>query len=182
MEVIDQSVERLEKLYERMTGHTLEKGQIRHPISQNYNNVNPYMLIDQRLQLLLAHLSDPTVARALQPWTPATCVWENEDKVFVRLDLAGVRKEDLDLHVEGNILVVSGTRKNILRETDLQPYMLEMPTGPFVRFVSMPAAISIQEISSNLENGILDIVIPKVAGATVSARPTGKKGKGDSVQ
>src|SRR6185437_16778149 len=107
MENIDQSVESLERLYERITGIRLEKDQVRFPLAQMNPNIDPALVVDQRLQQLLALLGDPAVAPALRPWTPPTSIWESEDKLFVRLDIAGVRKEDLDIHVESNNLVVS---------------------------------------------------------------------------
>jgi HSP20 family molecular chaperone IbpA len=185
MENIDQSVESLERLYERVTGIRLERDQVRFPLTQMNPNIDPAVVVDQRLQELLMVLGDPAVAPALRPWTPPTSVWETEDKLFVRLDLAGVRKEDLDIHVENNCLVVSGIRRMQQLAEEFRPCLLEMPFGHFVRVLPIPPSIGMQEITSNLDSGILDISIPKFAGNGVSTSATAmgnrnpKKGKGE---
>jgi len=181
MENIDQSVETLERLYERVTGIRLEKDQVRFPLAQANPHIDPSLVVDQRLQQLLILLGDPAVAPALRPWTPPTSIWETDDKLFVRCDLAGVRKEDLDIHVESNVLVISGVRRMQQMADDLRPCHLEMPFGHFARVMPIPPSVSMQEINSNLDNGVLEIIIPKVAGANVNAAANRnpKKGKND---
>ncbi len=177
---IDLTIQSVERLYQRITGHTMN------PISQTFepvtSEVNFANLVDARMQQLLLVLNDPSLNQMLRPFSPPIAVWESDDRVLVRIFLAGVKKEDIDISIKGHSLVVSGTRHNTLKDHGFQPRWIEGERGHFQRVISLPQEITAPEISSSLVDGVLEVFIPKtVVSSMATTNTNAKRTKGSNV-
>ena len=85
------------------------------------------------------------------------------DKLVVRVDVPGVKKEDVkvQLHAEGDhfVLVVSGERRDELKSD--KDEVTESRYGKFVRSVSLPKTIKPSGLAAKQEHGVLTITVPK---------------------
>ena len=81
--------------------------------------------------------------------------------VVVRVELAGVRSEDLRVTVDGGTLRVSGVRRVIDRSDVKRLHQMEIATGPFERRVQIPVPIDREAVSANLADGFLTVVLPR---------------------
>ena len=96
-------------------------------------------------------------------WLPDVDVFESTNGVVVRVELAGVRSEDLRVTVDGGTLRVSGVRRVIDRSDVKRLHQMEIATGPFERRVQIPVPIDREAVSANLADGFLTVVLPRRA-------------------
>ena len=98
-------------------------------------------------------------------WTPAFDLFEDQDKLTVRAELPGLKKDQIKLTLKDDVLIVSGERK---QETDAQnsdQIRRERLFGTFERSVSLPYPVNQAAISASYEDGVLTISLPKAEEA-----------------
>ena len=98
-------------------------------------------------------------------WAPPLEVFDKDDKLVVKAELPGMKEEDIDVSVEGDMLTLKGERKAEKEVKDDDYYCCERSYGSFFRSLSLPSHIDATKIEANYENGILEIAIPKVSEA-----------------
>ncbi len=99
-------------------------------------------------------------------WVPTTDIFARGGDLVIRVSLAGVSREDVDITFSDGVLTVSGERKSDLDEEEVSFYVRERYYGAFRRPISLPAGIDESSISADFENGLLEIT---VRGAATSA-------------
>jgi HSP20 family protein len=100
-------------------------------------------------------------------YIPAFNVVEREDAYFFTADLPGIRDEDVDVTVQDNHLIVSGTRKAEERKEGENYYIYERRYGNFSRAFALPDNADADKIEAELQSGVLEVRI----GKRESARP-----------
>ena len=95
-------------------------------------------------------------------WMPAVNEREDENAYIVEIDLPGVKKEDINVEVKDNMLIVSGERKFKKEESDKGYKRVESFFGKFERRFTLPADADPDKIEAKVEDGVLTIIIPKV--------------------
>jgi HSP20 family protein len=103
---------------------------------------------------------------SLEAWTPAVDVFENQDNITVKTELPGMRKEDIDVSVEGNNLSICGERSEEKEEgKGTANYRSERYFGRFYRSVPLPSAVDTGKIAARYQDGILTVTLPKTEEA-----------------
>jgi HSP20 family protein len=95
-------------------------------------------------------------------FVPAVNTRENDKSYVVELDLPGVKKDDIEITVEDNILTISGERKFKNESKDNDYYKTESVYGTFSRSFTLPEKVDSENISAEMTNGVLEVVIPKL--------------------
>ncbi len=93
---------------------------------------------------------------------PSVNTREADDAYYIEVDLPGVKKEDIDIKVDENILTISGVRKLKEEQKEEEFYKVESMYGKFERSFSLPEDADVDNIEAHSENGVLEIKIPKV--------------------
>ena len=96
---------------------------------------------------------------------PPIDVSENEGSVQVRMDLPGVDPADIDIQISGNLLTISGERKEEQEEKGETFHRLERRSGSFSRSVTLPCPVDEEKIDATCKEGILRITVPKSEAA-----------------
>jgi HSP20 family protein len=109
-------------------------------------------------------------------FVPRFDVKETKNHYELRADLPGVKEEDVDVSVNGNLLTVSGKREDEHREEGEQYYSVERSHGSFSRSFSMPDGIDSGSITAELKAGVLTVQIPKRPEAQPRKITLGKSG------
>lgn len=94
-------------------------------------------------------------------WRPAIDLYEKDDKYFVRAELPGMAKDDIDVSVTDNILTIKGERKDDTKVEEGGYYCREQTFGTYYRTFELPSTVDEKKIEATYENGILEVVIPK---------------------
>jgi len=96
-------------------------------------------------------------------WSPALDVFEDADTVTVKVELAGMKKEDFDLSLEDGALTITGKRE--AKEEDRESFRSERFFGTFSRTVALPAPVTPDNVKATYEDGILSVVLHKAEEA-----------------
>jgi HSP20 family protein len=99
-------------------------------------------------------------------WEPAELgfaldVYETDDAVVVKGALPGVRPEEVDISVTGDVLTIKGETKSEEETKDGNYHRRELRYGAFARSVALPTLVDHDKAEATFENGILTISLPK---------------------
>lgn len=92
---------------------------------------------------------------------PPMDVIEKDDHFAIRMDIPGVKDEDVSCEVENDTLTVSGERREESEEREGGAYRLERSFGRFSRRFDLPRGIDPDQIEGSVEGGVLELRIPK---------------------
>ena len=94
-------------------------------------------------------------------WQPDVDVFETERGVVVRVELAGIRSDDVRVSVDGQVLRLSGVRSAPEGEEVQRLHQMEIAAGPFERRVRIPITIDRDRVSAHLADGFLTVTLPR---------------------
>jgi HSP20 family protein len=92
---------------------------------------------------------------------PSVDMSETDNAVDVRMDLPGVKAEDIDIQVNGNLLTVMAERKDEKEEKGRTFHRVERHCGSFSRSLTLPSAVKDSEVAAQYHDGVLAITLPK---------------------
>ena len=98
-------------------------------------------------------------------WTPAVDIYEDEEALTLRFELAGVEPKDVDIRFENGTLTLQGERKLELEDRRDNYHRIERQYGSFTRGFSLPATVDAEKIKAESRNGVLVVTLPKKAEA-----------------
>jgi HSP20 family protein len=101
----------------------------------------------------------------LSGWSPALDVYEDKDNVYVKVELPGMKKENIDLSLHDGMLSISGERKAESRHEEAEVCRSERFHGRFQRTVSLPTAVMSDKVKAAYKDGILTVTLPKTEEA-----------------
>jgi HSP20 family protein len=110
--------------------------------------------------------------RPFMRWAPTVDAYSKGNDLVVKAELPGVKKEDVDVSVSDNKLIISGERQKEEKVEEKDYYMMESAYGKFQRSISLPKEVKAEDIKAAFKNGILTVNIP---GAAEKARPKERK-------
>ncbi len=96
-------------------------------------------------------------------FAPAVDVHEDDESLVVRAELPGVKREDIDIQVDGNVLTLKGERKLESEQQNRRYHRIERSYGSFVRQFQVPTNIDATNIDAQLADGVLTLRLPKKA-------------------
>ncbi|CAM3199509.1 molecular chaperone [Ectopseudomonas mendocina] len=94
-------------------------------------------------------------------WAPAVDISETPQAYLIKAELAGVRREDIQVRVEGGQLRLSGERKFEKEEKDKKQHRVERFYGSFSRSFSLPDDADESQIKAEYKDGVLNLTLPK---------------------
>lgn len=98
-------------------------------------------------------------------WTPATDIYEDEEGLTLRFELAGVDPKDVDLRFENGVLTIKGERRLEQEEKRENYHRVELSYGTFNRSFSLPPTVDTERIAAESKLGVLVVHLPKKAEA-----------------
>ncbi len=102
-------------------------------------------------------------------WVPAADVYAKGGDLIIRLALAGVRREDVEITLHDDVLTVSGERSRDLDDEEVSFYVHEMFYGKLRRSMSLPSGMDESRISAEFYDGLMQITV-RGGAATVEPR------------
>jgi len=94
-------------------------------------------------------------------WLPAADVFQTADGWLVKVELAGVSAEDIEIDIQGKSLYVAGCRKDKSCAVGMSYHQMEITYSRFEKTLEFPASIDGAKIEHNFENGLLIIHLKK---------------------
>ena len=149
---------------------------------QKTEAANPFAFmrrISEELDRAFGPRTDAAELPAFYPrmWAPAIEVLERNDKFVVRVDLPGMKKEDLKIEVTHDELTIEGERKTETEEKKEQGfYRTERTYGSFYRRIGIPEHVKAEDAVAAFKNGVLEIEMPAIPVPEVKKRTVEIKG------
>lgn len=109
------------------------------------------------------HASDGAGGAADSFWVPNTDVYATDDGLVIKVELAGMRREDLELTVEGNRLKISGHRPDGCRAPNCKFLVMEINYGSFESVIELQPGYDLGRARAAYQNGFLRIDVPAQA-------------------
>lgn len=119
--------------------------------------------IDRLFEAPLAELA--RTSQILCGWTPSLDVYEDKDNLYVRAELPGMKREDINLTLHDGSLSISGERKSEAKLKDAEVYRSERFFGRFQRTVTLTTPVEAEKVKAQYKDGILTVTLPKAEEA-----------------
>ena len=103
-------------------------------------------------------------------WTPSVDINESSDTFIINADLPGIKKSDIEVKIEENVLILNAERKIDKTSSNKQYHFSERKSGTFSRSFKLPKSVKEEKITADFDNGVLSIIIPKAEDAIKSNR------------
>lgn len=131
------------------------------------SGLNDVAVLQNRLNSIFQDFARPEGNETLGMgnFVPAVDVYEDAQKLVLKLEVPGIRREDLDIRVEGRTLTVKGERKFEAEEKEENFHRIERRFGSFVRSFTLPASVDTESVAALSSDGVLSITLAKKAEA-----------------
>jgi HSP20 family protein len=96
---------------------------------------------------------------------PALDLSETNEAIEVRMNVPGVKPENIDVQVNGSLLTITGKSEEEKEEKGKTYHRIERRQGQFSRSVTLPCSINEEKVIANCKEGVLSIHLPKTAEA-----------------
>jgi HSP20 family protein len=93
-------------------------------------------------------------------WNPPTDIYETEENLVIKVEVAGMRDDDFEVAVEKNLLMISGNRSDLIERRAY--HQMEIMSGKFEIAIQLPVNVDIETASAEYKDGFLTITFPKV--------------------
>jgi HSP20 family protein len=103
-------------------------------------------------------------------WVPTTDIFVQGDRLVIRIELAGVEPDDIDLRFANGVLTVSGSRTGEFGGEEPTFYVRERFYGTFRRSITLPEGTRRDQIEAGFDDGLVEIVVKGVGAAADSSR------------
>jgi HSP20 family protein len=94
-------------------------------------------------------------------WAPAVDIFETDKNVVLKMELAGIDPNDVEVRVENNTLYLTGQRKAETEVKEQKYHHMERLVGRFARSFTLPRTVDGQKVAAEYHDGILTLTLPK---------------------
>jgi len=103
-------------------------------------------------------------------WSPEIDVFEKDNRLITRVDLPGLKKDDVRIEVTDGYLTISGERKSEAEEKKDNYFRCEREYGSFYRAVPLPEGVKVEDITATFAEGVLEVSVPLPVKAEAKPR------------
>ena len=139
------------------------------PFRSAQGGLQDVTVLQNRLSSIFHHLARPDSGTSESPaagnFVPAVDVYEDAQNLVLKLEVPGIPKEALDIHVEGRSLTVKGERTFSTGEKEENFQRVERRYGSFVRSFTLPSTVDTDNVEASAQDGVLSITLAKKAEA-----------------
>lgn len=96
-----------------------------------------------------------------QEWKPLVDVMENKEAITIKVELPGMKQEDINLSIENDVLTIKGERKQEKETTEGSFTRTERAYGSFQRTLVLPSTVEADKVKANYRDGVLEVSLPK---------------------
>jgi HSP20 family protein len=92
-------------------------------------------------------------------WRPPTDVFETDEAIVVRVEIAGMEEAEISIEIHERLLVIRGIRQDVAERRAY--YQMEIPFGEFFTEVELPGPIVAEEVVAEYKDGFLKVILPQ---------------------
>jgi HSP20 family protein len=94
-------------------------------------------------------------------WSPVVDIYDKGGEVVIHAELPGMKKEDIDIRVENNVLTIRGKKERKEEVKEDGYFRSERAYGAFSRSFSLPTSVDVKKIAAEYKDGVLTLSLPK---------------------
>jgi HSP20 family protein len=121
--------------------------------------------LQSRLNSLFRDFNDGDGPLTAASFVPAVDIYEDPQKVVLKLEVPGIEEKDLDIRVENHTLTVKGERKFEKEEKEENFHRIERRYGSFYRAFTLPSTVDTENVAATYNAGVLKLELKKKAEA-----------------
>jgi HSP20 family protein len=121
--------------------------------------------LQNRVNSLFRDFNDGDNPLTTASFVPAVDIYEDAQKVTLKLEVPGIEEKDLDVRVENNTLTVKGERKFEKEEKEENFHRIERRYGSFYRAFTLPSTVDTENVQAHYNAGVLKLELKKKAEA-----------------
>jgi HSP20 family protein len=121
--------------------------------------------LQNRVNSLFQDFSGDSEPVTTASFVPPVDVFENAEKIVLKLEIPGVKEEDVDIRVENQSLTVRGERKFESEEKEENFHRIERRYGSFLRSFTLPTTVDTESVQATYDAGVLKLELKKKASA-----------------
>ena len=129
---------------------------------------DPYrevVALQNRMNSLFRNMNEEDDPVAASNFVPAVDIYEDAQKVMLKLEVPGIDQKDLDVRVENHTLTVKGERKFEAEEKEENFHRIERRYGSFYRAFTLPNTVDTENVAASYNAGVLKLELKKKAEA-----------------
>jgi HSP20 family protein len=145
----------------------MNTGNVLTPV-KDFMSVDPIRLFPNRMDRLFEELAllRPMLPieedyRPVKAWTPACDIFETDKELVIKFELPEVKKEDVEVKIEQNVLTLRGERKFEGKNDRANCLRVERRYGEFMRGFNVPLYVDAARINAEFKDGVLTVTLPK---------------------
>ncbi|MGO8710197.1 MAG: Hsp20/alpha crystallin family protein [Terracidiphilus sp.] len=117
--------------------------------------------LQNRINSLFHNMSGEDDPLAAASFVPAVDIYEDPQKVVLKLEVPGIDQKDLDVRVENHTLTVKGERKFEAEEKEQNFHRIERRYGSFYRAFTLPSTVDTESVGASYNAGVLKLELKK---------------------
>lgn len=117
--------------------------------------------LQNRMNNIFHNLNDGDAPVTAASFVPAVDIYEDKEKLVLKLEIPGVDEKDLDVRVEDETLTVRGERKLAAEEKEQNFHRIERSYGSFYRAFTLPSTVDAANVSAAYQAGVLRLELHK---------------------
>lgn len=135
--------------------------------------VNPFELMRREFDEVMSNFWPEGEFALTRGANPLMDISETDGMVEVKVDLPGVKPEEIKVEVRGNEVLIHGERKEEKEEKDESRnfHRMERRWGKFSRIATLPCDVAAEKVEAHYHDGVLELKLPKVAPTTTKVVP-----------
>jgi HSP20 family protein len=129
---------------------------------------NPFKDLEEMEKRLSTYVGRPALrteagkeAMTVAEWSPPVDITEDDKEYVIKAELPEMKKEDIKLSVEDNVMSISGERKYEKEEKGKKYHRIERTYGSFMRRFTLPGTADGSTVSAEYKDGVLNVRLPK---------------------
>ncbi|NQU05891.1 MAG: Hsp20/alpha crystallin family protein [Calditrichaeota bacterium] len=122
----------------------------------------PFGSLQHRINRMFDDMPQSDEDRTSYNWSPRVEITEFEDRYELEAELPGLKKDDVKIELENNVLTISGEKSAKHEKKERKIHMNERVYGSFMRSFQVTSKIEADKINAEFNDGVLNLVLPKI--------------------
>jgi len=126
-----------------------------------WDRLREVVALQNRVNSLFRDLNEADAPVAAASFAPAVDIYEDAEKIVLKLEVPGIEEKDLDIRVENHTLTVKGERKFEAEEKEQKFHRIERRYGSFFRAFTLPTTVDTENVQASYNAGVLKLELPR---------------------
>lgn len=115
----------------------------------------------ERISKQFSVFNSPLAMITENTWRPPTDVYETHEKIIIKMEVAGVKPDNLEIKLINQTIIVTGERHDVSLDKKIHYKLMEINYGYFEKLITLPDKVDTENIYCTYDNGFIEIGLQK---------------------